>query len=252
MIVVSKSTMILFALLAVIVWRFGKKWSAAEKLACVVIGGSVLYFLSSRIEAFADQSADEAGLVFGIPPTTTTAAHLTLYSGATISLLSSARQFLGASSVAGINLVGMNDATKTKAILDNFRVQLLDQTDFTSLQPIFYTQAVSFLHQQDGIDRCLTVDPASGVLLYNSDITTGATFGTFKLLNVTDVKDGSSISLQNKVIIQYAGDTAAANSYVFTDIDGKMKATGTASDAAVFTVQTCQGEKCGGPNWRFQ
>ena len=244
--------MILLAFGAVIVWRFGKKWSTTEKVACVLGVGSLTYLVSSRIEDFTDQSADEAGLVFGIPPTTTSAASLTLYSGTTISLLSSARQFLGASSVTGVNLVGMNDAAKTKAILNNLRVQFLDQTDFTSLQPIFYAQNLAFMHQQDGVDRCLTVDPASGVLLCNSDISMGPTYGTFKILNVTDIKDGGVISLQDKVLIQYAGDSAAANSYIFTDTDGRMKATGTSSDAAVFTIQTCMGGKCGGPNWRFQ
>ena len=244
--------MILLALGALIVWRFGKKWSTTEKVACVLGVGSLTYLVSSRIEDFTDQSADEAGLVFGIPPTTTSAASLTLYSGTTISLLSSARQFLGASSVAGVNLVGMNDAAKTKAILNNLRVQFLDQTDFTSLQPIFYTQNIAFMHQQDGVDKCLTVDPASGVLLCSSDISMGTTYGIFKILNVTDIKDGSVISLQDKVLIQYAGDSAAANSYIFTDTDGRMKATGTSSDAAVFTIQTCMGGKCGGPNWRFQ
>ena len=252
MIVVSRNTIILLVMMVIIVWRFGKKWTTAEKLAFVMVGSCAAYLVSSRIETFVDQSADEAGLVFGIPPTTTTAASLTLYSGATISLLSTAQQFMGVSSVAGVNLVGMNDASKSSAVLPNFRIQLLDQTDFTSLQPIFFTQSITFMHQKDGMDMCLTVDPASGVLLYNSDIKTGPTYGSFKLLNATDVTDGSAVAYQNTVLIQYAGDSAAANSYVFMDTDGKIKATGTSSDATVFTVQTCMGSKCAGPNWRFQ
>lgn len=252
MIVVSRTHLISLALIVLLVWRFGKKWSPTEKAICVALLSGVSYFVSSRIETFADQSADEAGLVFGIPPTTTSVAPLTLYSGTTISLLSTARQFLGISKVAGVNLTGMNDASNTNNVLDNFRVQFPDQTEFTSLQPIFYTQNMAFMHQQSGIDKCLTVDPASGVLLYNSDITTAPRYGTFKFLNATDVTDGSVVSIQDKLLIQYVGDSAAANSYVFIDTDGKIKATGTPSDAAIFTIQTCMGSKCGGPNWRFQ
>ncbi len=247
--VVGKNTLVWLVLLVAIVWTLGEKWSTVQKLACVAAGVCVMRVASSKMETFADQSADEAGLVFGIPPTTTSAAPLTLYSGTTISLLSTARQYLGMSSVAG--MVNMNDASNTKAILDNFRVQFLDQTDFSKLQPVFYTQNVAFMHQQDGADRCLTVDPASGVLRYGSDVTTGATYGAFRFLNVTDTKNGGTISLQDRVLIQYAGDSAAANSYVFVDTDGKIKATGSASDAAIFTVQTCMGAKCNGPNWRF-
>ena len=246
----NRSAAILILLVAAgITWKYKKAWSETERFLYVFVIGSILFVLTTRIEGFADQSADEAGLVFGIPPSTMSAAPMTLYSGNTVSFLSTAKQYLGASSTGG--RVGMNDASSMNNILPNLRVQFLDQTDFRSLQPVFHAQNVSLLHQSNGIDKCLSVDPASGMVRYDSDLTIGKSYGSFKLLNATDVKDGSLISIQDKILIQYVGDSAASNSYIYMDPAG-LKATGTLSNATVFTIQTCMGTKCGGPNWRFQ
>lgn len=249
------TSILLLLILGGIIWNHKQAWSGKENLAFLILVICIICVFTSHIEAFADQSADEAGLVFGIPPSTMSAAALTLYSGNTLAFLSTAKQYLGRSN-SNINnpkfLLGMNDVTNVQNILPNLRIQFLDQSDFSSLYPIYYGEIVSILHQNDGKDKCLSVEPASGIVQYNSDLATGKSYGLFKLFNAIDVNDGGLVSIQNKVLIRYVGDGAAVNSFVQINSDGAIRASATLSDATIFTIQTCIGTRCGGPNWRFQ
>ncbi len=211
------------------------------------------------LEKFADapKTADETGLVFGtlMGGSLKDAAGKVIYSGDTLSIVNDNNLYLAKSEDPDKTkrLVKMQDSSKPDYSLSKFRIQVLNQDSFDKLVPVIFTEFVTLTHTtKQGEDRFVASN--DGVLTYgnkNAATSTGDYKHIFKIYNASDLLDDKNILTRDSPIyIQYAGQGAGSDSFLFVDQDGLIKCTGTKDTATKLHVSDCV-MNCNGPNWRF-
>lgn len=207
--------------------------------------------------ATTDKTADEAGLVFGtaLAGSARDTTGKVAYSGDTVSIVNDNGMGFAKddNTDKSKKFVKMQDVTKTDLILGKFRIQALSQTSFEKLLPIVFTEFVTLAHtNKEGQDRYIAY--RDGKLTYgnkNEATKTGDYKHIFKIYNATDLIDDKNVIIrESPLLIQYVGQGAGKDSWVYVDTDGTLNANGSSDQATKFHITNCAAN-CAGPNWRF-
>lgn len=240
--------------------------------ACAFIVSSLFYsrnqqWTDPRLELFDDQTADEAGLVFGDViggSLRSENAKLTgdvYYSGETMTLADDSSMYFakptamptGISQHSKLQYASMNKTFDGSSVLGKLRFVCIDQTSFDTLKPLKFGELLQIVYTDNHIDRYIV--NVDGKLTFDNDkpVSQNMPF-VFKLIDVQNPLDtSSSVTAGRPFYIQFAGTTTTSGSdtsFVYTGTDGTLNTNGGQAQATKFHIGACM-QDCVGPYWKF-